>query len=717
MIKRIAMTRILPVAAILAVLLQAHCLLIPEDVDVTDRVANQRPNVRITAGATRPDTAGVDYKVRFYWHGYDSDGVVTHFQWAVNDTVSEGAWRDTTAFTARFNFPATTPCAEDDGEATDWHTFYVRAIDNDFAVSVPDKRFFNARTIAPTSRITFPIGLDQSQTPQLQRTVVVQWDGEDLDSSQPDRKPISYEFKLVRIPNTFDPMPAIIDSVRNADNMLLDTLRVGSKARWIRVPEAQRRFTLNELPPSPPAYAFAVRAIDEAGAIEPSLSKGRNLIVFDVTEETSTPFVTVSEPSAGVHTFPTFGDVWEIDVPANRPIYFRWRGDASFYGSLPGNSNYGLNIPDPEDESLRDPSGIGGWVGWGNWSGNREPIIFGNEDGGMIHTFYLYMRDVSDAAASTRKCTIRMRVISFTFERFALAVDDARFQVGVTDAMHDAFLEQTTYRRMRDFGDVEEFNVYTGTTERGDPLPVPLHVVAQYRHVLWNHETYSANSSLRQTESIRKILSSYLGAGGRLFVFGGQQASAFLGNYQYPKEAPAFDDTQAWDEFFRKFLYFRNIIVSTRIGTSCIQEAGGLYVARSRNPAYPDLFLDTTKRDPWEVLDIGDGQYRGGIVKWEGNKSQVGALRTEDLRLEGLDTLYVAETWDRAYSPLCGNVASPARGGICAQRYESTRADSLSGLQHGRVVSFNFVTWFLQPDRLLDANTAAINWLVTGRDQ
>ncbi len=708
--------RVLPLAGVLAVLMQANCLLIPEDVDVTDRVSNQRPVVRITAGATRPDTTGIDYKVRFHWHGYDSDGVVTHFQWAVNDTVSEGAWQDTTAFTARFNFSATTPDPEKPGEATDWHTFYVRAIDNDFAVSRPDKRFFNARTIAPTSEISFPT--TQTLTPMFQRTVVVRWEGEDLDSSQPDRKPIAYDIKLVRIPRTTDPEAVIRDSVYNADNVLMDTLRVGSKKQWVRFPESTREYTLTELPPSGMSYAFAVRAVDEAGAIEPLLERGRNLLAFSVTAEVSAPFVTVREPSMGVHSFPTDGDVWDVDVPANRPIYLRWTGSAAHYGSMAGSSNYGLNIPDPEDESLRDPLGLGGWVGWGNWDGNRMPLLFGNEDGGTVQTFYLYMRDISDAAASTRRCTIRMRVIAFTFERFALAVDDARFSVGVPDNLHDAFLEETTYKRLRDFGDVDEFSVYSGVTERGDPQPVTLFHISQYRHVVWNHETYSANSSLRQTESVRRTLSAYLAAGGRLFVFGGQQSSAFLGNYQYPKLPPAEDDAIGLDRFFYKFLYFRNHVVSRNMNGACIAEAGGLYVARSRNPSYPDLHIDLNKRDPWEVLDMGYGAYRGGIPKWEGNKARIGGQpATPDLRLEGLDTLYVADTWDRNYSELCGEVQSPSRGAVCAQRYESTRADSLAGTQHGRVVTFNFVTWDLQPDRLLDANSAAINWLVTGRDQ
>ena len=42
--------------------------------------------------------------------------------------------------------------------ASDWHRFYIRAVDDRGGVSDPDMRYFNAQTIAPTVRLITPTG-------------------------------------------------------------------------------------------------------------------------------------------------------------------------------------------------------------------------------------------------------------------------------------------------------------------------------------------------------------------------------------------------------------------------------------------------------------------------------------------------------------------------------------------------------------------------------
>ncbi|MBK8232915.1 MAG: hypothetical protein IPK72_20620, partial [Candidatus Eisenbacteria bacterium] len=297
------------------------------------------------------------------------------------------------------------------------------------------------------------------EAPELLRTFVVRWEGDDLDSSRPDRKPVYYEYKLIALNTPLEPDEVVVAKFHDAENLLLDTLRVGSKVAWIRVPESQRSLLLRELPVAA-ALGFAVRAVDEAGATEPILTRSRNFIAFNVRASNVAPFVTISETSIGSNEFPLGGEgdgFWSVSVPAGRPLHFRWTGDASAYGSLPGNSNYGLDLADPSDETARDPRGIGGWIGWGRWEGNQEPFIFPASEGEATHVLFVKMRDISDAASSERICKIRIKVVVFTFDKFALLVDDARC-ANPSDQTHDAFLMQNFLARAQQFGPVEQFD-------------------------------------------------------------------------------------------------------------------------------------------------------------------------------------------------------------------------------------------------------------------
>lgn len=703
----------------LAAALLGGCLLIPDDKEKGEQVANLRPSVRITGGALTPDPGGVDYRVQFFWSGSDVDGSIDLYQWAVDDTISERAWRDTVGFSARFNFGAATQLPGSSSLFTDWHTFYIRAVDNEAGVSVPDRRLFNARTIAPVTEITFP---DLSSLPspaQLQRTFVVEWEGTDDDSSQPEQKPIWYEYKLTSLPD-----PLATDEVkrrylRDGDNQL-DTLGIGSKAKWLRVPERVRSITLRDLPIGQ-SFVFGVRAIDEAGAVEPLLESQRNMLGFTVTAEVSQPYVTVSEPKLGSYRFPgNTGDVWELDVPSGQSIRFSWTGDASYYGSQPGNVNFALDIPDPDDESLRDPAGRGGWIGWGKWRSLQSPIVFTPEDAGATHFFYLLMRDVSDNRSSTRRCIIKMRVIAFTFSKFALVVDDAIFQSATpTDEAHDNYIENVLLRRLHDFGTIERFNHYIrqpNGNETGNSRVMTLPTVADYQHICYSVQRGSnAMIGLGRRDasgSTNTSLTAFLGAGGRLFLFGGQLAAANRWDFQHPFSPPDETDLTGRGYIYYRFMYMRNLVVSSTsqgAGT-CYEPVSGLVAARSLHPAYPDLLLDRTKWDPFE--EVG-GKYRGGIGSWEGH--QFGINQTLE-RFAGLDSLYAADTFDRALTG-CDDVISPSRGSILAMRYASTTVDTLAGTQHGRVIFFNFQPYWFDRQRMMDAGTAAVNWLVTGRDQ
>jgi len=734
---RLALLRI--AVGITATCLAAGCsTLIPDDTADGTRVENRRPSVRITAGAATADSVGIDYKVDFRWHGVDDDGLVAFYQYAIDDTVSENAWHDTTSFSSLFRMKATR--SDSDGQALyDWHTFFVRAIDNEFGVSSSDFRTFNAKTIAPSSRITFP-DVRSSEAPELLRTFVVRWEGDDLDSSRPDRKPVYYEYKLIAVGSPLEPDEVIRTKLHEAENLLLDTLRVGLKTAWIRVPESQRSLLLRELPIAA-SLCFAVRAVDEAGAIEPNLTRGRNFIAFNVRAANVAPFVTISEASIGTNEFPLGGDAegfWTVSVPAGRPLRFRWTGDASAYGSLPGNSNYGLDLADPSDETIRDPRGIGGWIGWGRWAGNQEPFTFPASDGEATHVLIVKMRDISDAVSSERICKIRIKVVVFTFDKFALVVDDARFGANPSDLTHDAFLRQNFLARAPQLGQVDNFGLFgDGASEISvrTPRDLPLDLVSRYQHIFWSthFNTFATQETgLHRTEISNARLSAYLGAGGRLFIFGSQLSSHLVGQelglFGYPK-APPNNEIGASPEpgyveesFLWKFLHYRTYVVGVpnRGDVSVEQQhASGLIGCRSLHPAYPDLLLDPAKFQPERLLDCGSDpntcRYEGGTKEWEGLEGTLATTVTE----AGLDSLYAARTFNRHWDAHAGRgvfIQSATDGAICAQRYESTLADTLSGSAQGRTILFAFQPYFFAPSGLFDAGVAAVNWLVTGKD-
>ena len=697
--------------------LQVQCLLVPDDTEKGTMVTNQRPTVRITAGASNPDTLGLDYKVLFRWNGVDVDGVVSLFQYAVDDTVTEGAWRDTTDYSARIAFRAETgdPDPGHETRFTDWHTFYIRAVDNEGATSLPDHRFFNAVTIAPKTTIKFPSGLPAIAS--LQQTIVVRWEGEDLDSSNPERQPVAWEFKLAPVNDIVnDTNEDIKRSIRESDNLLLDTLRVGDKTRWIRVPHDQSSLRLANLIAGS-QLAFAVRAVDEAGAIEPSLDRDQNFIAFIVTGQTGKPLVTVRDPGAGETTFGQGPNPWRISVPSGRELRFTWTGDALYYGSEAGNSNYGLDIPDPEDETLRDPNGVGGWIGWGRWLGTTRPIVFSSAEAGQEHSFWVKMRDISETRESERLCEVRIFVVPFTFEKLALILDDSKFQSShPTDAEHDAFIEQVLARRFLDFGQPDQYSLW-GDPEGSQPrgaADLKLETIAAYQFLLW-HVNLGTNSGsnlpLNTVESGRRLLSTYLSAGGRMMIVGGRLGSHLTGGtFGYPKDAPDPDDEgdssgdYSNKGFLWNFMRVRNQLVSVRTSAPPAEtQSSGLVLAKSLHAAYPDIPINF---DPYEV---NNGRFRGGMSDWEG---VLGQRRIE--HFVGLDSLYAPVTFDTTFS--LGPYNNRYDDAVIGWRYQSTRADTLAGTVQGRIVVMDFQPYFFDAGAVQDAGTVSVNWLMTGRD-
>lgn len=681
-------------AALTLAIGQIQCLFIPNDED-GPRIRNKPPSVKITGGLYDSDSSAVSYRVNFSWHGWDEDGVVTAFEWAVDDTTLETSWHWTTEPGGQLRFRATSVDAESGATLFDWHRFYLRSVDNESARSPVESRLFSASTISPETRITFPPF--NPPITLMPRSFNIFWEGEDLDASDPELGPVFYEYKLIRAGLNEDP----VEALRARQNVFLDTLRVGDRTAWIRVPSTTTSARLENLPLSS-SFIFCVRAVDEAGAVEPTLDEGENFAVFEVSEEGCQPFVTMFESRLGSFVFPLDGPTWNVSAPSDVSLLFQWAGDLSFCGTRPGRVNYALD-PVENDES---PDGIGGWSGWIDADRIITPFSFPPAEEGKIHHFFLKMRDETHDPRSERLCWVQIRVQSFPLDRTVLIVDDAtpprRF--GGTDAEHDILRDRLlacAWEALEPGEEVDFFDIYRAGDLSINPAEMSLSLLARYKLVIWNSFFFGrGESGLNQNECQRRYLSDYVTAGGSLYLFGSKPISA-LANDDYTDETAMgicpFEDWEE-DDFIWKFLHIRSCVRGPRNN-----RVDGWVGARAVHPAYPDLDLNPEVWDPWR-LDPNDDPV-GGI-----NACQL-YYGTPDHPPEAdpdLDTIYVARTFNWGGS-------SDLDGQPCALRYEPPADDP--GAFQGRVFVQMFDLLFLQEEQAREAACSAINWLLTGRNE
>ncbi len=714
--------------------LLSGCLLVPESGFSGEAHANRPPVARITGGVLEE---GADHaaRVHFYWTGADVDGVVRWFEWAIDDTIAERAWQRTAAFDEVIAFPASTP----DGSGSsfhDWHTFFLRAVDDDYARSRPDRRMFNAHTIAPTTLITKP---KPASNPQWASTLRMSWNGQDLDGSRADKQPAAYEIKLVRMPISvsLDDHGAIMAVFADSANQLVgtplrgdyplddDELYQRARRKWLRLPGAVSSHWLEGMERYG-RYGFIVRAIDEAGAVEQLFQRNRNYVIFRVADKRIT--IRLYEPAFGSREYNTgaWPAPWVVTVAPGQEIRFQWIGDATLSGTDPGPCNYGFDIPDPDDDSFRSISGRGGWIGWAARTRMQEPITFTAQDE-YSHFFYLKMRDISNNPNTETRCVVEIRVAEFSFDRPLLVVDDLRYgpkpcRAGdlVTDEQSDSW--RLTYDEESDtYGGIlagaaeflppaERIETYD-TYGAGDASVSPrieddfIEMVGRYQTVIWDTGTDSSvGTGLRLAAGHNQYLSSYVSLGGHLLLY------AFIGPVQLINGAVPFSGQQPncpdelnfqsghyWHRigFLWQFLRLQGCVDKPRGMTSQGGPAKSLRAAVAENPRYPDLFLDPQR---WPCPD--------GVMNYE---ALVPGLADPDVvpwyeTQAGLEVIYRARTRD-PHTALSGRPVAwrtHPRAGESAQR--------------GRVVCFAFHPFFFEEASVEIAMTQAIHWLVTGSD-
>lgn len=510
----------------LALLALAACDHPPEGA----RPLNSRPSVRLTGGPLQGDS--VSYTADFFWEGWDVDGFVDHYQYAIdipdrftladiNSLADSGvAWVDTTATRAHFLFatpvqdsvflPDLTVVLPDRYRGD--HTLYVRSVDNEGLPSEADFVGFTARTLTPRTTITLPRVAPDSPVLYVGRQITVSWEGVDPDRLGRDKRPAWYEWKL--IPGVGEPSRVNVDYAVN--------VRPGPEFPWTRVGAGTTSLRLTLNPPE--EYVLAIRAIDATGGTESKFYLGRNALVLACSDlNLGIPFLVVNERTLGQWTFPSDpagrnrgGPVWEVEVPAGLCLSFEFTADAQGYGGVIQGYNYGVDVPDAEMEG----SGSG-FRGWSAYPGTFDPICFAT---GGVHTITFKCRDTGGGVVIG---TIIAQVIDFPMDREVLYIDDFSYAGRglVTDAMMDARAREMLQAVGPDDGgsqEVYQWDTYGAGDLDWYPTEVKLSRLGRYRLVVWSvwGAGSGGNTSLARAASCSAVLRSYVQAGGAVWFYG-----------------------------------------------------------------------------------------------------------------------------------------------------------------------------------------------------
>jgi hypothetical protein len=295
------------------------------------------PETELTYAPLEGDTSS--FRVHFFWNGYDDDGEVVRFRYALDGDTSKpfSEWIPTTAKDTTLLF-LVDPVKEIRG-----HVFWIVSEDNEGRFDpTPAKRFFSAKTLPPFSHIT--------RGPNAPGTIIgpnftFEWEGTDPDGGETGGPaPVdSFEYLLLQDgtnaeaghpPLRFVSQQDYIDLINQATGPTLPAPYDDWK--WVGIRGTRKRFRNV----TPGHYIFAERAVDIAGATEKNLrgpsSNLRNIIDFNVTNKNPGPQLEACA-SVLVQCLPaTSGseDIVrrEIQIFEGETISFSWHASGETYG-------------------------------------------------------------------------------------------------------------------------------------------------------------------------------------------------------------------------------------------------------------------------------------------------------------------------------------------------------------------------------------------------
>ncbi len=638
------------------------------------RVPNRPPHIRITAGPSG-DSLHI-YRPTFRWAGEDSDGRVVGYEYALDDTtavdsvVATGETSITLVFSAD-DFRDTV-IETHDGRPVELsrfgrhHTFCVRAEDNEGAWSAFAFAAFFAITVAPTTQILnpYPGGI-----PTLGTRFEVTWAGEDLDGRGPPRL---FATRIV-------PVPA--ESLLAIPFSRLDV--AGAGPPWSPFTEGTLgRFAVDE-----GSYLFGIRAMDEAGAVEPTLREAQNVFRFRARPTPGLPTVMLTGPGKSVRLPSADEEAKTFDLTSGRAVTFTWSADASAYGGRISDYAYGIDLESVEPD---DP----GWIPVAN------PLVTVRlqNPAGVEETEHIFLLRIGDTLGQTLVVDAILRVGPPDFDREILYIDDWGGDAAGTppDADHDRFIREVLLAEADRRGfrvDEVEFTNPNGTPVSGTP---DLALLRRYRLLVWNVSGSNVGLMRAVDPESGLPLHEYLTLGGNLWLMGQE---VFTRSVAWAP-VPEFFGFNSGDLAY-EFLHIR----TRRLGSQI--EAGGFLRPRGN---LADQRIDgmdganptaEAAAEGWPPLLVTKEPYTSplrGIPRIEG--MTIGYVQEPDQGGD-LDTLYTYVTNGSRIEPI--PVASRLDDAPCAFRFGGLAS-------HGRVLVFTFPVYWWSDGAADSLGQRAIEW-------
>jgi hypothetical protein len=389
--------------------------------DSTPPSPNIAPETEITSSVPR-DSSSVAHHVDIHWRGADADGTPAYFQYILDTYPRSVARIDQIVFdppavndarwaNGRVNANHLLVVAPADTLRVDprtapppllfdrWHTFYLRAVDNEGAIDeTPAFRTFKTFTAAPVLGLLEPTRVGEPAI--LPRAVVAHWEGYDqigggLGSDEQDPREARWALLRCQLDGNGDPL-GFPDSL-----YALAPSRWSPWSAWMSA--GGQSAVLRDLVPVGPnqqAWVFAVQGRDDGGAITPRFEAAPEfqnnyaVIVADGSLPVG-PAIRIFVRHARVDTLQVAGDGAPPSfnvMSGTDSVSISWaRPDASRYGAGATETRYGWDI-DPNTESE-----------WTLWSVVRSTPP---HDIGASSVFNLQARDdIGGANASLHQVT------------------------------------------------------------------------------------------------------------------------------------------------------------------------------------------------------------------------------------------------------------------------------------------------------------------------
>ena len=552
---------------------------------------NQPPETLLSSGP--PDsTDAAHYRVQLYWSGSDRDGTIDHFDFILIDhpparshldpgddatrvivevpAPDDPRWTGTTSSDTTLITLADTlrrdprPGPGEDGSAVRdtpferWHTFFVRAVDNEGIFdSTPDYRSFNSTNIAPTVALLPPVRAGHSAEFEGPPVIVFNWEGEDPVDATSTIDPVASRFVIIGttvvIGGTGDKYVNFPDSLY----VLPQRYEWSPWRAWGALDRSGTRGVVSGLArigdyPGAGYYLFAVQAMDEAGAITPVFdyqTAGKNNVCRLRVKGNIGPVLTVREEFLGTQTFVGGSRPIRLDIAAGQPINFRWSADASAYGGEIVGYRYGWDIRNHDEDQE-----------WSSWSVSNTSAPVRSFSTGS-HRFNLQVRD---NAESITEAIYELTVHTVTLSRSLLWVDDTDFQTDIDQESQEEARWLQVLSEVAAAGGFEfqpSQDVYDVQANRFEPPSIQK--VFDYRAIVWsNRSGRNGGSALRRAAQFYDPIPSrnqnaargfnyiniYLANGGSLWINGFRPAKQLWPDERLMGEEANPVNVTNWDD-------------------------------------------------------------------------------------------------------------------------------------------------------------------------